>query len=296
MSEIQQSILPGVPAVARYLSFSVASDAKPVEILQSIELLDIDEWLTVGIGEPFVKLLGTEIVGLRTFPALKGPETSVPSTQQWLWCWIRAENENDLNLRSDAITQLFSGLLKLENSVDGFKHGQEELGKDLTGYEDGTENPTGEEAIAAAFDLSDVAGMRGSSFVAVQQWVHDLQKFTAFPQPEQDNIIGRRKSDNAELESAPHSAHVKRTEQESFQPAAFIVRRSMPFRGAEGEGLMFVAFGKSLNAFETQLRRMVGLEDGTTDALFRFSQPVTGGYFWCPPLVNGKLDLSALKE
>ena len=31
-----------------------------------------------------------------------------------------------------------------------------------------------------------------------------------------------------------------------------------------------------------KLRRMSGAEDGTTDALFRFSQPVTGCYLWCP--------------
>ena len=53
-------------------------------------------------------------------------------------------------------------------------------------------------------------------------------------------------------------------------------------------------FGRTLDAFEVQLRRMVGLEDGITDALFRFSRPVTGAYYWCPPVLDGRLDLSAL--
>jgi putative iron-dependent peroxidase len=39
---------------------------------------------------------------------------------------------------------------------------------------------------------------------------------------------------------------------------------------------------------------MAGLEDGIADALFRFSRPVNGAYFWCPPVKEGKLDLSAL--
>ena len=68
----------------------------------------------------------------------------------------------------------------------------------------------------------------------------------------------------------------------------------MPFADASGEGLMFVAFGKSFDAFEAQLRRMVGLEDGTTDALFQFSRPRTGGYYWCPPIRDGQLDLGAV--
>ncbi len=57
---------------------------------------------------------------------------------------------------------------------------------------------------------------------------------------------------------------------------------------------MFVAFGRSLAAFEAQLRRMNGEEDGVADALFRFTRPVTKSYFWCPPVADGKLDLAAL--
>jgi len=57
---------------------------------------------------------------------------------------------------------------------------------------------------------------------------------------------------------------------------------------------MFVAFGASLDAFEAQLQRMAGLEDGITDALFRFTRPVSGAYFWCPALRRGHLDLAPL--
>lgn len=42
------------------------------------------------------------------------------------------------------------------------------------------------------------------------------------------------------------------------------------------------------------LRRMVGVEDGIGDALFSFTRPISGAYFWCPPLREGKLDLRAL--
>ncbi len=53
--------------------------------------------------------------------------------------------------------------------------------------------------------------------------------------------------------------------------------------------------GRAAPGLDTDaVRRMVGEEDGITDALFRFSRPVTGGYYWCPPCTNGRLDLSAL--
>jgi putative iron-dependent peroxidase len=30
------------------------------------------------------------------------------------------------------------------------------------------------------------------------------------------------------------------------------------------------------------------------DALLRFTRPLSGGYYFCPPLVDGKLDLRCL--
>jgi len=129
--------------------------------------------------------------------------------------------------------------------------------------------------------------------VAVQLWRHDLTHFETLSEGQRDHIIGRRRTDNEELDDAPASAHVKRTAQESFAPEAFVLRRSMPWSEGLNEGLVFVAFGRSFDAFEAQLRRMVGLDDGITDALFRFTRPLTS-YFWCPPMRDGKLDLSAL--
>ena len=68
----------------------------------------------------------------------------------------------------------------------------------------------------------------------------------------------------------------------------------MPWAEGTDAGLNFVSFGKSFDAFEAVLNRMVGNEDGITDALFTFTRPITGAYYWCPPMKDGKLDLSAL--
>jgi len=68
----------------------------------------------------------------------------------------------------------------------------------------------------------------------------------------------------------------------------------MPWADGMRGGLNFVAFGKSFDTFEAQLKRMVGAGDGITDALFRFTLPVSGSYFWSPPLAGKRLDLRAL--
>lgn len=261
-----------------------------------IQALRIDEHMLVGIGQPLIAHWKRTVDGLRTFPALAGPGVQIPSTQHAVWCWLRGDDQGELVNRSNAIADSLDEGFRLEQVVDAFKYGQGELGLDLTGYEDGTENPSGDDAVDAAIVKSTAVGMNGSSLVAVQQWVHDLRHFAALPQQEQDRIIGRRKSDNAELEDAPASAHVKRTEQESFDPSAFVLRRSMPWADAAGAGMMFVAFGNTLDAFEKQLRRMAGLEDGITDAVFRFSHAVSGAYYWCPPERDGRLDLAAVTK
>jgi len=292
----QPSILPGVPCVARYLSFSSLPSVRPAASLASVQALNIDEQMAVGIGEPLTTLWGSAVNDLRTFPGLSGPGVQIPSTQHALWCWLRGRDQGEVVTRSNEITDSLQNEFRLEQVVDAFKYGDAELGLDLTGYEDGTENPTEDDAKAAAFVQVGAQGLAGSSFVAVQQWMHDLKSFSALPQSEQDHIIGRRLSDNSEIEDAPLSAHVKRTEQESFTPHAFVLRRSMPFSGEDGEGLMFVAFGKTLEAFEVQLRRMAGQEDGISDALFGFSRPVSGAYYWCPPVQDNRLDLSAVKS
>lgn len=291
MSISQPGILSPVPTASRYLEFGVVRDADPSGGLRNLAAREIDDEVVIGIGPGLVKGLGKSVAGLRPFPALSGPGCEIPSTQADIWCWVRGTDHGHITHTGRSLAKALGPAFRCDRMIDGFKYDD---GRDLTGYIDGTENPEGDAAIEAAINSDPGTAPDGSSFVATQQWVHDLDHFKSLHQAEQDNIIGRRLSDNEELDDAPVSAHVKRTAQESFEPEAFVVRRSMPWANAAGEGLMFVAFGRSVDAFEAQLRRMVGEEDGITDGLFRFSRPVSGSYFWCPPVKDGKLDLSAL--
>jgi putative iron-dependent peroxidase len=291
MTAYQPGILCPVPGHSRYLEFGLAPDSDPVPALKTLAARAGGENIVVGLGQGLVRGLGKAVGGLRPFPAMAGPGCAVPSTQADLWVWLRGEDRGRIAGQARDLAQAVRPAFRRDRQVDGFRF---DRGLDLSGYEDGTENPEGEAAIDAAFLRTHDAGLDGSSFVAVQQWVHDLDHFGTLARDERDNIIGRRISDNEELDDAPASAHVKRTAQESFDPEAFLLRRSMPWGDAGGEGLMFVAFGHSFDAFEAQLARMTGQEDGIADGLFRFTRPVTGSYFWCPPVAGGKLDLSAV--
>ncbi len=291
MSKPQAGILAPVPPLSRYLEFSLTPDADPADAVAGIGALYIDGETVFGFGPGLLRGLGKTVGPLHTFPAVSGPGCEVPSTQADVWCWIRGDDRGVIAHMGRTVAQTLAPSFHCTRLIDGFCYGNS---LDLTGYEDGTGNPKGDDAVEAAVASGLGRGLDGSSFVAVQQWVHDLDHFESLPAEEQDNVFGRRKSDNEEFDEAPESAHVKRTAQESFEPAAFMVRRSMPWADADGEGLVFVAFGRSFDAFETVLNRMVGLEDGVVDALFRFSRPVSGSHFWCPPVRGKTLDLSAI--
>jgi putative iron-dependent peroxidase len=189
------------------------------------------------------------------------------------------------------LQKILNSVFTQDLQVDDFKY---HSGRDLTGYEDGTENPENGDAIATALFESEYPPLHDSSFVAIQQWQHDFTQFDAMSEQTQDHMIGQRRIDNEELDEAPESAQVKRTAQENFEPEAFVVRRSMPWTRDGQGGLYFVAFGHSFDAFEAQFRKMLGLEDGISDTIFQFSIPLNNAYFWSPPKQQGRVSLSAL--
>ena len=289
MTTAQPGILAPLPDHARYLTFSLGDARQIKTALAALRELADGESTVVGVGQTLVDALGVRIEGLKSCPPTTAPGLSIEIAPEVLWLWLRGDDRGELLHRSRQITAALAPAFVLSEIVDAFKHAG---GRDLSGFEDGTENPTDDAAVAAAI-VGD-GPLSGSSFVAAQRWQHDFARLAALSQQARDHAIGRRQSDNEELDDAPQSAHVKRTAQESFSPEAFVVRRSMPWADGNDGGLLFVAFGNSFAAFEAQLGRMVGGEDKVTDALFSFTQPLTAAYYWCPALKNGRLDLAPL--
>lgn len=281
----QPPIVRPVSSVGTVLVFDLDPGQDPRKGLAALREAPASGDMVVGIGTPLALVLGAEIDGLRGFPALSGKGVAFPSTQGALLVSIYGDERGAVLDRAIEIQRLLGAGWRLMEEADTFRY---KGGRDLTGYEDGTENPKGDAMLEAAIRPD------GSSFVAVQRYVHDLERFNANDAPARDAIIGRRFEDNEEIPDAVSTAHVKRSAQESFDPPAFMVRRSMPWGTLKEHGLVFVAFVESLDRFERVLRRMAGLEDGFVDGLLGFTRAVSGGYYWCPPLKDDGLDLSQL--
>lgn len=282
----QSTILKAIPAHAVHLFFSI-SDAKQARQALAELIAQSDGKGTVfGLSQSLcaqLKIKAPKV--LKPFAEPAGSRLKLTATQRDLWVWVRSGLQDtkgtaqaEIQARSRAIAAQLAPGFQLAQALPCFRHGE---GRDLTGYEDGTENPKGKKALSAAIAPD------GSSFVALQQWQHHWSKIDAMTEKQRNEAIGRVRMSNEELESAPESAHVKRTAQEDFMLSdgseGFSLRRSMPWSEGMQSGLMFTSFGKNFEAFEAQLAKMVGAVDGITDAVFRMSKPISGEYYWCPP-------------
>jgi len=284
MKTLQTAILDEAMPDGRFIIMNLKKSCEKKKLKQVLNLLTIDEYIVIGFGKNLLNRLGIKLAPYREFPTLDA-QVKIPATHGDIFVFIRDQEPGKVAIRCLQVMNILSGCFELQLQVNGFRYlaKPDQNGHDLTGYEDGTENPTDNDAINA------VTREDGSCFVVVQQWLHDLNEFNGFSQKQKDHTIGRSLSDNKELEDAPASSHVNRSDQGTFEIDADILRRSMPFSDESGDGLMFLAYCENLDRFEVQMKRMAGLVDGIVDALFTFSQPINSAYFYCPATEEGRL-------
>jgi len=146
--------------------------------------------------------------------------------------------------------------------------------RDLTGFIDGTENPTLIDAPEFVV-IPDGSPGEGGTILLLQKWAHDSALWESLPDSEQEQVMGRRKVDSVELDDKPPDSHVASTDQDRF---GTIFRRNMPYGTVTDHGTMFVGFC----AEQRPLADMLASMAGTPDALTRYTRPLTGAYYFVP--------------
>ncbi len=150
--------------------------------------------------------------------------------------------------------------------------------RDLTGFIDGTENPTLVDAPELVLIPEGSSGA-GGTVLLLQKWSHDAAAWESLSVANQEQAIGRTKADSVELEDKADDSHVASTDQDRFGK---IFRRNMPYGTVTDHGTMFVGFSSTQHPLATMLESMAGLAGGSRDALTRFTQPLTGAYYFIP--------------
>jgi len=170
------------------------------------------------------------------------------------------------------------------DEVHGFRYFDS---RDLLGFVDGTENPTGQEAIDATVVGEEDPTFAGGSYVIVQKYLHDLAGWNALPTEAQEHIIGRTKLSDIEIDESirPSSAHNSLNTIVENGREIKIVRDNMPFgQVGRGEfGTYFIGYSRSPRTIEQMLENMfVGRPPGNYDRILDFSRAVTGNLFFVP--------------
>ncbi len=151
--------------------------------------------------------------------------------------------------------------------------------RDLTGFVDGTENPSLARAPDVALIPPGDPGA-GGSVLLLQRWAHEVDAWEALTVEAQEAAMGRTKDDSTELDDKPESSHVARTDQEDFGD---VFRRNMPYGTVTAHGTMFVGFAAEQGPLARMLDSMAGLE-GPRDELTRYTTPESGAYYFVPAL------------
>jgi putative iron-dependent peroxidase len=149
---------------------------------------------------------------------------------------------------------------------------------DLTGFIDGTENPTLVDAPELVL-VPDGSPGAGGTILLLQKWAHDASAWESLPVAEQERVMGRAKADSVELEDKPADSHVASTDQDRFGK---IFRRNTPYGTVTEHGTMFVGFSAEQRPLAAMLESMAGLGGGARDALTQYTRPLTGAYYFVP--------------
>ncbi|MGB2952994.1 MAG: Dyp-type peroxidase [Gaiellaceae bacterium] len=150
--------------------------------------------------------------------------------------------------------------------------------RDLTGFIDGTENPTLIDAPELVL-IPDGNPGAGGTILLLQKWAHDAAEWESLSVASQERVMGRTKLDSTELEDKAPDSHVASTDQDRFGK---IFRRNTPYGTVTDHGTMFVGFSSEQQPLATMLESMAGLAGGTRDALTRYTRPLTGAYYFIP--------------
>ena len=260
------------PDTARDLVRAVASLREPRTTMGGINLVAgfrPELWREVAPDDAPARLEGFD-------SDLVGPDGyTMPATQHDAVLWLSGSAYDVVFDVARAAIATLAPVAALAEETSSWPYQHD---RDLTGFIDGSENPD----LIDAPELTTIPDGRpgaGGSVLLLQKWSHDATAWESLPIADQEQVIGRTKDESIELDDKPADSHVARTDQEQFGK---IFRRNMPYGNIADHGTMFVGFSAHQRPLATMLESMAGIADGTRDALTRYTQPLTGAYYFVP--------------
>jgi porphyrinogen peroxidase len=258
----------------RALVAAVASLREPRTTMGGVNLVTgfrPELWRAAAPDDAPSELAGfnSDVVGAQGFV--------MPATQHDAVLWLSGSAYDVIFDTGRAAISALSGVASLRQETSSWLYQHD---RDLTGFIDGSENPTLIEAPGLVLIPEGKPGA-GGTVLLLQQWAHDAAAWEALPVAEQEGVIGRTKPDSVELEEKAPTSHVASTDQDSFGK---IFRRNTPYGTITDHGTMFVGFASEQRPLAAMLESMAGLVSGKRDALTLYTRPLTGAYYFVPSI------------
>ena len=285
MSTSQSGIFALGTASHAYLEFDARQEGAADELVRAIASLREPRTTMGGVNlvAGFRPELWREVVPadapreLEGFNRdLLGPDGyTMPATQHDAVLWLSGSAYDVIFDTARAAIAELSGLASVSDETSSWPYQHD---RDLTGFIDGTENPSLIDAPELVVIPEGSPGA-GGTILLLQKWSHDATAWESLPVAQQEQVIGRTKNESVELDDKPDDSHVARTDQDTFGK---IFRRNMPYGTVTDHGTMFVGFSAEQRPLTAMLESMAGLTDGVRDALTKYTQPLTGAYYFVP--------------
>ena len=207
---------------------------------------------------------------------LLGPDGyRMPATQHDAVLWLSGSAYDVVFDTARAAIAALNALASVAEEASSWPYRHD---RDLTGFIDGSENPSLIDAPELVVIPEGSPGA-GGTILLLQKWSHDATAWESLPVAGQEQVIGRTKDESVELDDKAPDSHVARTDQDEFGK---IFRRNMPYGTVTDHGTMFVGFSAEQRPLTAMLESMAGLTDGVRDALTNYTQPLTGAYYFVP--------------
>jgi porphyrinogen peroxidase len=188
-----------------YLEFDILDAKKGREFASTISAIREPRTTTGGVNFVigFRPELWRDIVPDDSPPGVEGFNHEIqgtegfvmPSTQHDALVWLSGSAYDVIFDMARSVVRDLAGqaLLGEETSSWSYRHD-----RDLTGFIDGSENPTLLDAPTAALLPEGVPGAAGTALL-LQKWKHKVAEWEALPIDQQERIMGRTKLDSIDL-------------------------------------------------------------------------------------------------
>jgi porphyrinogen peroxidase len=274
---------------AAHVATAVETVAGVEDLIKTVGFRDLDAHLSciVGLGSDFWDVVspGSRPAELAPFDPVVGATHTAPSTPGDLLFHVRAERYDLCFEFTRLLLAALGDAVEVQDETHGFRYFD---ARDLLGFVDGTANPSGPAIGEAALVGDEDPAFAGGSYVVVQRYVHDLDRWAGLGVDEQERVVGRTKVDNVELPDAgsgqrSHKTLATVTDDDGAEHD--ILRDNMPF-GAPGSGVYgtyFIGYAGRLWVIRRMLERMfLGDPPGRHDRILDVSTATTGTVFFAP--------------